>query len=322
MRLTGCDARRLEAQAGRHGGLRTVVHGDEIELTCTSGCLVFLPFDCPVEILEVAGDARVTDLQTQVRLGSVQGDLRLRRLTGAEVGSVAGDMMAQRVSAGLRVGSAGGDVRLNRIEGEVRLGLVGGDLDGAGLDGSLEARIGGDATVSLEPRPGTTSVVQAGGDVVLRVPPEASVVVELRAGGDLSVAGARTAAAPDSASLTMGDGEARLTATAGGDLAFSGADPTPRSDLASVITAQVEAALAEVEADLEVTLDSRTSGVGEQVRRVVERALRPIPGRAEDEVPATTDLGAERLMILRMLADGKLSASEAEDLFRALEGSS
>lgn len=279
LRLTGCDARRLEAQAGRHGGLRTVVRGDEIELTCTSGCLVFLPSDCPVEIVEVAGDARVTDLRSPVRLGSIQGDLRLRRLSGADVESVAGDMLAQRVSSGLRVLSAGGDVRLNRIGGEVRLGSVGGDLDVSSLDGSLEARVGGDASVGIEPRPGTTSFLQAGGDVVLRVPAQASVVVELQAGGDLQAAEAGVGS--DSATLTMGAGEARLTASAGGDLVFRGADSTPRADLASVITAQVEAALAEVEADLEVDLETQASGVGEQVRRVVERALRPISGRGK-----------------------------------------
>lgn len=317
LRLTGGDVARLEAQAGRRGGLYTASHGDEIELTCSSGCLVFLPPDCPVEIVEVSGDARVTDLQAPVSLGSVGGDLRLRRLSSVTVGSVGGDLMAQRLSSGLSVDSAGGNVRLNRIEGDIRMRTIAGDLDGSALDGSLQVQVGGDASVSLDPQAGSNSSLRVGGDVALRVSTEASVVVELRAGGDLSLSSAGVTRSGDkSASVTLGAGESRLTVEAAGNLTFSGSSRIPGSDLASVITAQVEAALAEVEADLDVEVDSRTRGVGEQVRRVVERALRPRQGGEPSPAPGER----ERAMILQMLADGRITAAQAEGLFQALEG--
>jgi hypothetical protein len=55
LRLTGGDARRLEAKAGRRGGLRVTSHGEAVELTCESGCLIFLPSDCAVEVGTVGG---------------------------------------------------------------------------------------------------------------------------------------------------------------------------------------------------------------------------------------------------------------------------
>jgi hypothetical protein len=317
LRLTGCDVSRVEAQAGRRGGLHATAHGETIELTCSSGCLVFLPPDCPVEIVEVTGDARVTDLRTAVSLGSIGGDLRLRRLASVTVGKVRGDLLAQRISAGLTVEDAGGDVRLNQIAGEVHLGTVAGDLAGSALEGSLLARVRGDAAITLEPRAGSTSLLRVDGDAAVRVPTEASAVVELTAAGDLSVSsGGLTRSSDRSASLTLGAGEARLTVEAGGDLAFSGSERIPGADLASVITAQVEAALAEVEAELDVDLDSRVSGVGEEVRRAVERAFRPRPESRAPEQPGEP----EREMILRMLSDGRITAAQAESLFRALEG--
>ena len=324
LRLTGGDARRLEAKAGRRGGLRVASRGESVELSCDSGCLIFLPSDCAVEVGTVGGDGRVTDLTGRLKMATVAGDLRLQRLRETSIGNVGGDVLAQRVRGSFELSAVGGDARLEKIDGPVHLGSIGGDLRVIGLEGNLEAQVGGDARVSLATLPGTQSSLQAGGDVFCRVPQASSLHAELQARGDLRVEGAgEVTRGMGSAALTLGTGEAKLRAVAGGDLALivtAHADPT---DWAGTITAEVEAALYEAEADLDAELEDGTvsaAGVGEQVRRALDRALRPASPREKEEAEAGSGVDRERQMILSMLAEKKITAEQAEALFRALEG--
>jgi len=324
LRLTGCDARRLEAKAGRGGGLRVSTRAEAVELTCESGCLVFLPADCAVEVGAVSGDGRVTDLAGPLMVGTIGGDLRLRRLREVSIGSVGGDLLAQRVRGRLQLETAGGDARLEKVQGQVRLVSVGGDLRAVGLEHSLEARVGGDASVSLAVQPGTSSSLHAGGDILCRLPPDSSLHAELEAKGEVSVDGAEgLTRRAESYVLTLGAGEATLRAAAGGDLTVvvtAHADP---SDWASAITAEVEAALSEAEFDGDLGEGGlRASDVGEHVRRALDRALRSAPARGREEPEPGADMERERQMILAMLADRRITAEQAEALFRALQGDS
>src|SRR3989304_4559710 len=121
LRLTGADSQRLEAQAGRRGGLRGSTKGDGVELTgdggglgflpagcrggrrvwtggdgveltCEGGCLVCPPAGCRVEIGRIAGDGRVTDLTGPLKVDSVEGDLRLGRLGTVRPGEGQGNL--------------------------------------------------------------------------------------------------------------------------------------------------------------------------------------------------------------------------------------
>jgi hypothetical protein len=324
LRLTGADSQRLEAQAGRRGGLRVSAKGDGVELSCEGGCLVFLPAGCRVEIGRIAGDGRVTDLTGELKIDAVQGDLRLKRLGTVSLGKVHGDLQAQRIRGAFSGESVGGDARLEKLEGDLRLVSVGGDLRVAALEGSVQARVGGDASISFAPPGGTRSALVAAGDAKLRVPLGVSLRAELKAAGELRVdaSGSRVPGA-GSMTLTLQDGAADLTAAAGGDLSFTETVHADPSDLAGAITAQVEAALYKAEADLDTDLGEESdlaTAVTDEVRRALDRALRrdreeSIPSNPPSDAPEN-----ERKMILTMLADHRITLDQAEALFRALEG--
>jgi hypothetical protein len=324
LRLTGADSPRLEAQAGRRGGLRVATKADGVELTCDGGCLVFLPADCRVEIGHIAGDGRVTDLTGALKVGEVEGDLRLRRLGPVTLGRVRGDLLAQRIRGELSADSAGGDARLEKLEGDLHLGTIAGDLRITALEGSLQAKVSGDASVSFAPRLGSRSALEADGDVKVRVPLGASLHAELRAEGDLRVEASGSRVPGDrSMTVTLKDGQAELTVAAGGDLAFEETAHADPSDLAGAITAQVEAALYEAEADLDTDLGDQGSlatAVTDQVRRALDRALRRDREEMAPATEAAADPERERQMILTMLAEHRITAEQAEALFRAMEG--
>lgn len=326
LRLTGSETSRLEAQAGRRGGLRVKSREDGVEIVSASGCLVFLPSTCPVEIGTIGGDGRITDMSRAVTVGSVGGDLKLRRLQDVVVENIGGDLLAQRMAGRFEVRNLGGDALLDRIEGEIRLGSVGGDLRVRSLTGSLEARVGGDAGLALSPLAGRPTSVRTGGDLTCRIPPEASVHARLSSRGELRIGvGGERKTEGDVTVVVLGAGEAQLELSAAGDLALLGSLEADAGDLADSIAFEVDGALrdAQVEIDGELGPGAFAGGdIGEQVRQALDRALRPgAPGRAgEARVDAGADSGAERALVLKMIAEGKISAAEGEALFRALEG--
>jgi hypothetical protein len=327
LRLTGSDTARLEAQAGRRGGLRVKTRDEVVEVLSASGCLVFLPSDCPVEIGTIGGDGRITDMISAVTIGSVGGDLKLRRLGEIAIETAGGDLMAQRVRGRLHVVSLGGDALLDRIEGDVSLDSVGGDLRVRSLVGSIQAAAGGDVALSLAPSAGSRSKVQARGDLTCRIPSDASARILVAGGGSVRIGiGEEQGSEGGSRTVVLGSGEAELELRSSGDLAVLGALEADTSDLADSITSQVESALheAEIEIDAEFGEGSfETREIGEQVRRALDRALRPTRSWSPAASPAepVVDLSAERALILKMVADGHISAEEAESLFRALEAS-
>lgn len=327
LRLTGSDTNRLEAQAGRRGGLRVKTRADVVEVVSAGGCLVFLPSSCPVEIGTIRGDGRITDMTAAVTVGSVGGDLKLRRLYEIAVETAGGDLMAQRVRGRLRVRSLGGDALLDRIEGEVSLESVGGALRVRSLVGAIQATTGGDVALSLTPPAGSRSNVNARGDLTCRIPNDASARIRMTSGGELRIGiGDEQASEGDARTAVLGSGEAELELRSSGDLALLGALEADTSNLEDSITAQVESALREAQIEIDAEFGGGsfgTSEIGEQVRRALDRALRPTRSwsAAASAVEPGVDLSAERALILKMVADGRISAEEAEGLFRALEAS-
>lgn len=329
LRLTGSDTSRLEAQAGRRGGLRVKTRDEVVEIVSASGCLVFLPATCPVEVSSIGGDGRITDMARPVTVGAVGGDLKLRRLQGVTVQTIGGDLLAQRLSGAFEVQYLGGDALLERIDGAVRFTSLGGDLRIRSLAGWIEARVGGDAALALSPAAGTRSSVRAGGDITCRVAPDASLRARLASRGELRV-GVNGAQSVDEGGTTivMGAGEAEVVLEAGGDLSLLGALEAPVGDLAGSIEVEVddvtiEDALREAEAGIDAALGPgafASGNVGEHVRRALDRALRPGPsGRVREASGETVaDLGVERALILKMISEGKITAAEGEALFRAL----
>jgi hypothetical protein len=324
LRISGRDGTQLEAQAGDRGGLIVQPKGDAVDISSRGGCLVFLPPESRLEIVRVSGDARVADLGGDLTIEQIEGDLTLRRVGPARVGEVSGSLVARRLSNELHIGKVGGDAALEHIRGPVELGQVGGDMRASQIEAGLTARLDGDALLEWLPPAGSSSQVEASGDVVARFLAAASVRVTARAGGDLRLFG-------DSGSgertVTLGSGGASVQLSAGGDVLATHGGTEFTADLAEEIAAQVDATLADVEAGLEdVDLSSLgldTKEMRDKVHHALTHALRRArrgATAAERERAQPVETGdAERLTILRMLEEGKVTVEQAEGLLRALE---
>jgi hypothetical protein len=347
LRLSGRDEPLLEIQAPDNGKLQVDEISDGVEISARTGCIIFLPKEASLDVGEVGGDCRVTDLRKDFMIRTIGGDLSLRRVGAATFEMIGGDFQGRQIDGNLTIDSIGGDAVVQKVNGDIHMRSIGGDLMLDEANGQVDVLVGGDAFTTMTAPAGTSSKVQVGSDLSCRLHPDSSVDCSLMAGGDLDYpSGLDFNQQGDRVTFQLGDGGANLELIAGGDLCLQTGLGQVDSDedwVGDILT-EVDAKLAEVEARFNVMgmgmYGFEADRVGERVRRAVRRAERKasaksrrrmgkerpkrdssfswaVPGMVDTTDTATEE---ERLTILRMVEEGKVSVSEAEILLRALEG--
>ena len=349
LRLSGREEPILEVQAPDKGKLQIDEIEDGVEISARTGCIIFLPKGARLEAGEVGGDCRVTDLRNDLMIRTIGGDLSLRRVGAATFEMIGGDFQGRQIGGTLTVDRIGGDAVIQGVTGDIHVRSVGGDLMLNDAAGQVNVVAGGDALVNLAAPAGAHTKVQAGSDLSCRIPPDSSVNLFLSAGGDLDYpSGVDARVQDDGVTFQFGEGEADIELSAGGDLCLQTrmGQVDSAEDWVGEILTEVDAKLAEVEARFSVMGKGMygfdADRIGERVRRAVRHAERKasgkskhkdakkkrkldsslswtVPGFGETVEPATEE---ERLTILRMVEEGKVSVSEAEALLKALEGES
>jgi hypothetical protein len=229
---------------------------------------------------------------------------------------------------------------------------IGGDLSAEGIEGLLDAVVGGDVHTGLNPPAGSQTTVTAGGEVVCRLPADASVHVTLVAGGDVRFAISEEAQeTAEGFEVILGRGEAEVELKAGGDLALRTGDDDVEgmglelgAAIAARVAAEMEAEMAEIEArisNLGTGLDHLdTERISKKVRASIAQAQRKAEHtrrkaahrarrRTDRKLSGEISFGGspagshsseeERRIILNLIEQGKITVEEAEKLFEALE---
>lgn len=350
LRLSGREGLNLEAQAPDHGELTLEEQDGALQLNCRSGCLVFLPKDTRVEAQNVGGDARLTDVQADVLVRKVGGDLVLRRVATSSFELVGGDMQLKGAAGDLSIDVLGGDAVIQDVEGSVHMRSVGGDLILDDVRGKLACSVGGDISATIGLNAEGPIELSAGGDLACRLVEGVSATLHVQAGGDLHLPVGLER--NETGEIVIDGGEKSIELTAGGDLSVrvGTREMGAPEDFVGDILTEVDAKLAEMEARfsaLGAGLDSFDADrIGERVRRAVRRAQRKTEQAERKAMRAEAKLGRfsipkvsfgsefgstsskpevsdeERLAILKMVEEGKISVDEAESLFKALEGES
>jgi hypothetical protein len=354
LRVTGWDRDDISAKTDGDV-LELVLSGDDVAVTCDSDLILNIPRRLALDIEAVSGDADVRELPGGVTIREVEGDLSLRLVGAATVGTVMGDMEAREsgpltidnvhsdlsVRGGkgdLSAKSIAGDVSLHDMRGNVNLDSVSDDLYVRGASGNLNARVEEDAVLYLQPANGSAVSVTAEGDILLHMSPRANAAISLSASDPddirVEMPGVPKRDGSNPRSLILGSGGAAISLKAEGDVVvtsreadwesaaefdFGGSWPLP-DDFSERINRRVQDAT------------RRATERAEAATRRVEENLRRQNGRRfsfnwsggrgpSNPVPPTEAVtDEERMTILRMLQEKKISAEDAEKLLSALEG--
>ena len=330
--------------------LEVIQNGDTFVIRCDDDLIIYLPQGADVSVGAVGGDVDARGLSGALTLKEIGGDFQAHSLGALRLQNVRGDLNLRVAQGNCLVENIGGDASLSGISGQALLTTIAGDLYAREIGGELKASAGGDAVLFLTPREQTISV-QAGGDILLRLPLEASATLSLEGGGENSVRvdfpGVTSVGDTfGQRQVLLGAGTAPIRLIAGGDLVVTssaeewqsmaefGPDawdahdfpgippippipPIPGGDLGARISSRIEAAGRRAEQKMRASEERTRAGLGVVIggRRYVD--FSPRPAEAPRAEPVSDQ---ERLTILKMLAEKKISVTDAEKLLAALEG--
>lgn len=319
--------------------LRCEQNGEEVKISSDGDLSIRVPKAASVTIQNIAGDASIRGLMGGIELKEAGGDLSIRDVDSVAVDTIRADFSLRGARGHLSVKNAHSDVSVREVDGNVALESVADDLALRDVRGNISANVSEDVILYLDPQPGNTYSITAGEDILLVMPPEANATLTLNADEiDAEWEGVERDEEATSRVITLGDGSAIVTMNAGGDIRVSNQSDAGES-------AEDFGNFAGVGFDW--------SGFGERISRQVEQVTRRATKKAEEAARRAERIGRragarvnvgvgrwdwdltpkgapippkpqaseeERLAILKMLQEKKISADEADKLLAALEG--
>ncbi|HEY3473876.1 MAG TPA: hypothetical protein VGK56_04655 [Anaerolineales bacterium] len=319
-------------------------NGDSVSFSCTDDVSLRIPRDATLLIQRVGGDAAVRGVLGNIEIKEISNDLSMREVGSVAIDSISADFSLRGAKGNLYLKSAGGDVSLRDVEGNITLDSVADDLALRGARGNVKVNVGEDVVVYLEPKADGAYSITAGDDILLVLKPNANVTLTMH-GDEIEVQwpGVENQEDVTERTLVLGNGSAKISLNAGGDIR---------------VTNDAEAGNSAEDFGNFAGMNFDWSGFGERISRQVEQATARAAKRAEEAArrverhaerharrwgrnvkvggwnwetgprgvptppspPSEPVAEEERLAVLKMLAEKKITAEQAEQLLNALEG--
>lgn len=320
-----------ETRFSQDGSLVTVSSSGDLALR--------VPRDASLTIQTVGGDMALRGVMGGIEIKTIGGDASLRDINSAAIDAISSDLSMRNVKGNLLIKKVGSDASIREVQGNVSLESVGDDLVLREVRGNLKANVGADVVLSLEPQAGNNYVINAGDDLMLILPPDASAKLVLN-GDEIIVDWPGIPYEEDLTSkiLTLGSGAANVTLNAGGELRVSSQEKAQQSpdefgNFAGMMFDWSDFGN-QLGARISQRVEEATRRAAQQAERAARRAEAKVRGRAKvgrwnwnvepgsftPPSPREPVSEEERVTILRMLAEKKITADEADKLLAALDG--
>ncbi len=319
-------------------------NGEEVAFSCTDDVSLRIPRDGSLFIERVGGDMALRGVMGNIEIKEISHDLSVRDVGSVAIDTIHADFSLRSAKGNLYVKTVGGDVSIRDVEGNVTLESVADDLALRGARGNVKVNVGEDVVVYLEPRADGAYSITAGDDILLVLKPDANVTLSMN-GDEINVdwPGVENQGEITERVLVLGEGTASISLSAGGDIR---------------VTNNAEAGNSAEDFGNFAGMNFDWSGFGERISRQVEQATARAAKRAEEAArrverhaerqarrwrgnvkvgrwnwevgpkgvptppspPFEPVAEEERMAVLKMLAEKKITAEQAEELLSALEG--
>ena len=319
-------------------------NGETVSFSATDDVSLRIPRDASLSIERVGGDMALRGVLGSIKINEIDNDLSMRDVGNVSIETIKADFSLRGAKGNLAVKSVGGDVSIRDVEGNIALDSVADDLALRGARGNVKVNVGEDVVVYLEPKVDGNYSITAGDDILLVLKPTANVTLSMN-GDEIDVdwPGIENQEDITERVLVLGDGSAKISLNAGGDIR---------------VTNDAEAGNSAEDFGNFAGMNFDWSGFGERISRQVEQATARAAKRAEEAArrverhakrhagrwggnvkagrwnwemgpkgipippapPSEPVAEEERLAVLKMLAEKKITAEQAEQLLNALEG--
>jgi SHOCT-like domain len=319
-------------------------NGDSVSFSCTDDVSLRIPRDASLFIARIGGDMALRGVMGSLEIQAIDNDLSIRDVGAVTIDTINADFSLRGAKGNLYVKNVGGDVSIRDVEGNITLDSVADDLALRGARGNIKVNVSEDVVVYLEPKADGAYSITAGDDILLVLKPNANVTLSMN-GDEIDVhwPGIENQEDVTERVLVLGDGSAKISLNAGGDIrvtndAEAGNSAEEFGNFAGMnfdwsgfgerISRQVQQATARAARQAEEA--------GRRVERHAERSARRWRGNVKvgrwnwemgpkgvptpPTPPSEPVAEEERMAVLKMLAEKKITAEQAEQLLNALEG--
>lgn len=342
--IEGIDALQLVAIVEDGDSFRLKDEGGAIYVRANSEARLSVPRNASVTIEFAGGDAGLQNLNNRAVVQKVGGDLTFQNVNGIAVDSVGGDCYFKEVTGLVDIHRVGGDLDGYKAE-RVQALSVGGDIELSDVSGAVQLRAGGDVHLQFTVPELAESNIQAGGDINLEVAANTKAILNMKSDSEtISVNACEQHLDVDESSYTLplGEGGASIGLDAGGEIHVGeGKDSTNEfsfvfedmgkswKDFGKEIEEKIRHSMKGVNHSLkhagwqaseamqraaEKMHDFESSKNGKTFGFSFDTAVEP---EIKKEKKGVSD--EERMLVLKMLQDKKISVEEAEKLLLALD---
>ncbi len=293
---------------------------DKIHLSCQSGCEVRTPHGASIQIQNVQGNAYLKLVDEPITIGVVQGSLTIRDVAALQVEMVGNNLSIWGVSGDVRANQVKGNAEIRKVRANCYLDDVQGKFDCWDVEGETKVRAHGRIYLRLSAMRGVDYQIHSESNVHCYIPEDASVKLDLSSRSKIIKIriGEKTSTVRQSHyELTTNGGEASMVISSGGSIYLLSRKPEwEENDGATQekLERKLEAA--------QHLRERRVAGFDRRTRhgRQSWSYQSPNPNSQALVSEKETVSEEERLLILRMLEQKKITLEEADRLLAVLEG--
>ena len=331
--------------------LRMKEENGVFRIVADADCRVVLPESVTVTIEKVSGNCNLENLRGRVVIGKIGGNLNLNRVNGASVESVGGDCRILEASGAIELARVGDLLMAENLQ-TILAGSVGGDVRLANVQGKVDVSAGDEVQIQFLQNNLPEIRVKAGSDIRLYVSKDANGQLELNSGGEeikVHAGGQEVEMEQRGFSLPLGEGGARIELIAGDSILVTDEEKPDWNDesgdwgteywkdfgfdIANKVKESMRSASESMNQAWRVA-EKASRDAGKQVehafRELDERGFGfgrsgKVVGFSMDGDKTSTSSSKtgpsdeERMLVLKMLQDKKISVEEAEKLLNALD---
>lgn len=315
--LSGIDEMQiyLEGSTAESGTVNQ--DGDIYTIETPEGCVIEVPKKARVVVDKVNGDAQIKNLDQDLVVDKIGGDLYLEQVCTVTIDKVGGDLTIQDGSGVFVVRKVGGNLVVSGAVLGVSAERIGGDFCFTGEGGNININTGGDAHLVFTRLYLGTVDVFAGGDLWCQVPDDAGVVAYLKSGSQEI-----RLYMPDGVRLMekavheyrYGEPESTLTLKAGGEVYFGGSKMQEEiEDVIPEIEHEWDALETIIERSIEAGMAAANVGIdiAERISREMERHGPMMGQRIAERAAAAAERAAARAQAAAERAATRMEAAGA-----------
>ncbi|MFC1936695.1 hypothetical protein ACFLYP_03410 [Chloroflexota bacterium] len=223
LRIKGWDSPEFRIDTDEPDTAKVSRHGDRFEVSCTSGCLLRMPYQGSVEIGDVQGELMVKSMEGNVVAEQISGQVYLKATGSTHLNTVNGNLSARNVEGDLSIKNVNGNATVREVEGLVDIETINGNFTFRGISHGMQAFSNSNASLRLESLADGDYHVKAQGNLTCRVAPGTSAEVALHSTSEsirIKTPETKEFYKQKEAFITLGDGDSKIRLEANGRIEF------------------------------------------------------------------------------------------------------